>query len=101
MAQKVIYRKLFINKLDRLLSYLEKEWGQQFASRFIDKLEEKIELIKKHPEVGSITVFENMRSILITKQNKVYYRVNQRNIELINMIDTRRNPKKNPFNKSK
>ena len=101
MAQKVIYRKRFINKLDRLLSYLEKEWGPQSASRFIDKLEEKIELIKKQPEVGSITVFENTRSILITKQNKVYYRVNQNNIELVNMIDTRRNPKTNPFNKSK
>ena len=84
-----------------MLLYLEKEWGPKSADAFINKLLEKITLIKKQPEIGSITVYKNIRSILITKQNKVYYRIENDRIEMINMIDTRRNPEKNPFNKNK
>ena len=101
MAQKVIYKKRFINKLEKLLVYLEKEWGQKPASGFIDKLSEKLILIKKQPDAGSLTLYKNIRSLLITKQNKVYYRVKENAIEILNMIDTRRNPRKNPFNKTK
>ena len=95
------YKKRFINKLDKVLLYLEKEWGQKCANVFIDKLLEKITLIKKQPEIGSITVYKNIRSVLITKQNKIYYRIEKDRVEIINMIDTRRNPEKNPFNKNK
>ena len=101
MAQKIIYKKRFINKLDKVLLYLEKEWGQKSANVFIDKLLEKITLIKKQPEIGSITVYKNIRSVLITKQKKIYYRIEKDRVEIINMIDTRRNPEKNPFNKNK
>jgi plasmid stabilization system protein ParE len=101
MAQKVIYKKRFINKLEKLLVYLEKEWGQKSASGFIDKLSEKLKLIKKQPDIGSLTPYKNTRSLLITKQNKVYYRVRQNAIEILSMIDTRRHPGKNPFNKTK
>ena len=101
MAQKIIYKKRFINKLDKVLLYLEKELGPISADAFIGKLLEKITLIKKQPEIGSITVYKNIRSILITKQNKVYYRIENDRLEMINMIDTRRNPTKNPFNQNK
>lgn len=101
MAQKVIYKKRFINKLEKLLLYLEKEWGQKSAAGFIDKLFEKLILIKKQPNAGALTLYKNTRSILITKQNKVYYRVKENAIEILNMMDTRRNPNKNPFNKTK
>jgi plasmid stabilization system protein ParE len=101
MAQKVVYKKRFINKLEKLLVYLEKVWGQKSAADFIDKLSEKLILIKKQPDAGAITLYKNTRLILITRQNKVYYRVKENAIEILNMIDTRRNPKKNPFNKTK
>lgn len=43
---------------------------------------------------------KNIRSILVTKHNKVYYRVEKGNLIIINIIDTRRDPAKNPFNKT-
>ncbi len=97
----VIYKKRFLNKLDKLLLYLEKEWNQKVGLNFIDILQKKIELIKTHPEIGAVTIYKNVRAILISKQNKIYYRVGKNKIEILNMIDTRRNPTKNPFNKAK
>ena len=84
-----------------MLLYLEKEWGQKSAADFIDKLVEKLTLIKKQPEIGSVTFYKNIRSILITRQNKVYYRIEKDRLETVNVIDTRRNTETNPFNKTK
>ena len=101
MAKQVIYKKRFLNKLDKLLIYLEKEWTITIANEFLDKLEDKMRTIKHHPDIGSITTFKNIRSILVTKHNRVYYRIEENKIAVLNMIDTRKNPKKNPFNKLK
>lgn len=99
MAKQIIYKKRFLNKLDKLLIYLEKEWSITIANEFLDKLEEKMHTIKLQPDIGSITLFKKTRSILVTKHNRIYYRIEGNKIAVINMIDTRKNPKKNPFNK--
>jgi plasmid stabilization system protein ParE len=95
----VIYKKRFLNKLDSLLIYLEENWDSRSGLNFIGKLQNKIELIKSQPEIGALTFYKDVRAINITRQNKVYYRILKNKIEIINMIDTRKNPKKNPFNK--
>jgi plasmid stabilization system protein ParE len=100
MAQQIIYKKRFINKLNKLLLYLEREWSAAVANEFLDKLEDHLKKIKFYPTIGNLTSLKNTRSVLITKHNKIYYRVEKNKIVLINMIDTRRNPKKNPFNKN-
>ncbi|MGC4100331.1 type II toxin-antitoxin system RelE/ParE family toxin [Ferruginibacter sp.] len=100
MAEEIIYKKRFLNKLEKLLVYLEKEWNNTVANEYLDKLEEKIGLIKSRPTAGKITAIKNTRSILVSKHNRIYYRLNGNKIAVINMIDTRKNPKKNPFNKN-
>jgi plasmid stabilization system protein ParE len=99
MENQIIYKKRFLNKLDKLLTYLEKEWNITVANEFLDKLEEKIRIIKLHPTIGGTSAITNTRSILITSHNKIYYRIENNKIVVINMIDTRKNPKNNPFNK--
>lgn len=100
MENQIIYKKRFLNKLDKLLAYLEKEWNITVGNEFLDKLEDKIKIIKSHPTIGGITSIKNTRSILITNHNKVYYRIEKNKIVVLNMIDTRKYPKKNPFNKN-
>jgi len=100
MAYKAIYKKRFINKLNKLLDYLHKEWQIEVASDFIEKLKNRIESIKLNPNIGSQSGLKNIRSILITKHNRLYYRIEKDKIVIINLIDTRRNPKNNPFNKN-
>ena len=63
MENQIIYKKRFLNKLDKLLAYLEKEWNITVGNEFLDKLEEKIQIIKSHPTIGGITSIKNTRSI--------------------------------------
>lgn len=101
MANQVIYKKRFVNKLDKLLEYLEKKGPAKTASHFLDNLDNTINAIKINPHIGIKTKLYNTRGILITKHNKLYYRVDKDKIVVLNMIDTRRNPQNNPFTKNK
>ncbi len=98
MAYKVIYKKRFSNKLIKLLEYLEKEWDDRVATNFLSKLEMRIDTLKEQPFVGKASSKKpGIRAILITKHNKLYYKLSNTKIIIINMYDTRRNPKKNPY----
>jgi plasmid stabilization system protein ParE len=98
MANNVIVKKRFTKKITVLLKYLEKEWGRKTAVAFENKLHKRILQLAEQPYIGKPSeVFPQVRSVLVTKHNRMYYRVQGDCIEIINLYDTRRNPKKNPF----
>jgi plasmid stabilization system protein ParE len=98
MAYKVIYKKRFSNKLVKLLQYIEGEWGQKVAKEFLDKLDKRIATLKEQPFIGKPSERKpEVRTILITKHNKLYYKLTNTAIIILNMYDTRSNPKKNPY----
>ena len=89
MAYKIIYNKRFQNKLFKLLDY------------FIISLQKRLHTLSKQPYIGaSSNVINSVRSILITKHNRLFYRIKDDTIEVLNMYDTRSNPKKNPYKKA-
>lgn len=97
MAYKVIYKKRFSNKLVKLLQYLEREWGQNVAVEFLNKMDKRIDTLKGQPSVGKPSAKNpEVRTILITKHNRLYYKFSNSTIVILNMYDTRGNPKKNP-----
>ncbi|MDQ6845656.1 MAG: type II toxin-antitoxin system RelE/ParE family toxin [Bacteroidota bacterium] len=100
MAYKIIVKKRFTSKLIKLLYYLESGWGKTVANRFENKLEKRLDNLSIHPLTGAESeYFKKVRSILITKHNRLYYRIKETTVEVINMYDTRMNPKKNPYKK--
>ncbi len=100
MAYKIIVKKRFTNKVVRLLYYLETEWGKTVADRFANKLEKRLDDLSGQPLVGiESETFKNVRSILITKHNRLYYRIKDTTIEIVNLYDTRMDPKKNIYSK--
>ena len=100
MAYKIIVKKRFTTKLIKLLLYLEAEWGKPVANRFQNKLENRLDNLSAHPFTGAESeYFKNIRSILITKHNRLYYRIKGDTIEVINMYDTRRKTKRDRLRK--
>lgn len=98
MAYKIIYKKRFSNKLIKLLQYLEKEWGQKAAIEFLSKIEKRTDTLKEQPFIGKPSHQKpEIRTILITKYNRIYYKFHNNTVIILNMFDTRRNPKKNPY----
>ncbi len=98
MAYQIIYKKRFYNKLTFLLDYLEKEWSEAVARQFVTKLDKRIATLKEQPYLGSPSqTVKNVRGILVTRHNKLFYKISGTTIIILNMYDTRINPKKNRY----
>jgi len=75
---------------------LENEFGLLVAQRYAKQLAKKFQSLQLQPFVGTPSVnFPNVRSILAGKHNRVYYKIESNKIVIINIYDTRINPKKN------
>jgi|SRR5689334_3728577 len=98
MAHQIIYKKRFSNKLIKLLQYLEVEWGQKTAAEFLNKLDSRIHTLKEQPFIGKPSAKKpQVRTILITKHNRIYYKISNNTIIILNLYDTRKNPQNNPY----
>ena len=82
-----------------LNTYLETQWNLSVAQDFHSIFVQVISTLAEQPGIGSPAhKKKNVRKILITKHNRLYYRVNENNtITLLTLFDTRQNPKKNRY----
>ena len=100
MAYTVITKKRFENSVRKLLEYLILNWQDNVAENFLLALNHAIITTSHNPLIGTeIKGKFNIRTTLVTKHNRIYYRIEKDKIIILNMIDTRRNPKENPFKK--
>ena len=52
------------------------------------------EILSEYPQIGSVEINEKkVRGIIITKHNKLFYRFNENEIIILNIFDTRQDPK--------
>jgi plasmid stabilization system protein ParE len=97
MAEKIRWSRNAINNYNVVVSYLLENWNEEIAGRFIEVVENKVEQISRQPYIGVACSYDTtIRSVLITKHNRLYYRVEKDSIELVNIFDTRMDPVRNP-----
>jgi len=95
MALKISWTKRASKNFDIILEYLEVEWGDQVAGRFIKDVYDFMELLAEFPEVGSIENREkNIRGFTLFKQVNIFYRINNDQIIILGLFDNRQNPTK-------
>jgi|SRR5688572_27465425 len=98
MALPVIWTENAIEDYKLVIDYLLLEWSLPVAEKFVETIEKRIEVLSRFPNIGIASVKDpSVRSIILTKHNKLYYRTNQGKIEILNIFDTRQNPEKNLF----
>lgn len=98
MAYEIVVKKRFTNKVLKVLAYLEKEWSHKVAAAFLLKIDRRIELLIKQPFIGAPSLhLKDIRGVLISRHNRMYYKIKGNKVIILNMYDTRMNPKKNPY----
>ena len=98
MAYQIIVKKRFTNKVKKVLTYLEKEWSHKVAVEFLLKIDRRFELLAQQPYIGApSTKVKDIRGLLITRHNRLYYKINGNKVTILNMYDTRMDPKRNPY----
>ena len=95
---KVVYSKLTKSKLIQISDYLIENWSLQIAQKFQKTFLDKVEFLARNPKIGRLSSrYSYVRSISITKHNRLYYQFNEHTIFLITVFDTRQHPVKNKF----
>ncbi len=98
MEKKVIVTKRFRNNTLNVYQYLLKEFSSKTAYRFLQQIEKRIDFIAENPTVGKLSYKrKNVRSILFTPHNQIFYRYHSNTIEILCLFDMRKNPKKRPY----
>ena len=95
-GKKIVVSKRFRKNTHKVYNYLLREYSSKIAFGFLNKLEQRVELIIQYPEIGKSSQKKvNIRSITLQPHNRVYYRINKNTIELLCLFDMRR--KKLPY----
>ncbi|GLR18256.1 type II toxin-antitoxin system RelE/ParE family toxin [Portibacter lacus] len=98
MALKIIWNKRALNNFNKILDYLEHSFGEQTAKSFVVRSYNIIEQLSENPNLGSLELkAKNIRGILISKHNRLFYRLTEEEIILLNFFDIRQKPKKKKY----
>lgn len=95
MAKTVVLSATAKTKLEALLVYLQREWSEKAKQEFIEKLDIKIKQVSRFPKsCPESATFKNLYKCVVTKQTTFYYRIKQKEIEVITLFDSRQDPQK-------
>ncbi len=76
MAIIITWSKTALQDLQKLMDYLQKNWGDAAAKEFSTTLENKLAILKRMPESGEQVWFrKNVRKCVLTKHNTLYYKL--------------------------
>lgn len=90
MARKVVWAPQAIQDLANVLEYLLDTYAEAVSDNFTYALENQITIISVHPELGlSSRKSPNIRRILITEHNAMFYSLEGDDILIRKIIDTR------------
>jgi len=74
MALEIFWSKRADNKFDKILDYLNSEWGERVASAFVKKVYDFLDVLVEFPEIGTLENTErNIRGFVIVKQITIFY----------------------------
>lgn len=100
MAYKIEWTNDALEDAENIIYYLLQQWSYKIAKEFEEKLLARLETLTGKPHTGIISSANNeIRSIVVTRRNKLYYRIKNQAIVVLNIFDTRQNPTKNKFEK--
>ena len=82
-----------MKRLDEILKYLDANYNSDVPASLLIKVYEILDTLSIFTSIGSMEISsKNIRGIVISKYLKLFYRVEDNTIILLNFFDTRQNP---------
>jgi plasmid stabilization system protein ParE len=98
MAHRLDFTEQFEKSTAKTAKWLKKEWSFKLAQEFRDKLAVAIEKVISNPFIGKRShKFEDVRSILVTPHNRLYYRITDTTITFLEIIELKQSPHRNRY----
>ena len=97
-SYQIIWSSEALENLKNIAAYLSDNWNEKIVNNFFDEVDKKLNVLKSQPFIGQPSVKDiSIRSIILSRHNRIYYSVYENTIELLRILDMRQNPTKNPY----
>jgi plasmid stabilization system protein ParE len=94
---KIFWTVLANRRYQEIESHIQEEFGEAVKLVFRQRVFGFLAILKKYPKIGSLEVpSKGIYGFQISKQTRLFYRINTNHISLLNFFDTRQDPKKRP-----
>lgn len=90
MALPVKFHKTFTKRVSKVYDFLSIEWNPDVAENFLHILRQRVAAIQNNSALGSMTSVKGVRSISITKHNRLFYKTYPDRIAILYLKDTRK-----------
>lgn len=98
MALQIVWTANALEDYRILIDYLIEEWSVDVAIKFDETVQNRLETISHFPYLGIVSTKNSLiRSISLSKHNRLYYRISSNTIEVLDIFDTRQNPERNKY----
>jgi plasmid stabilization system protein ParE len=98
MALQIEWTPQALQDFQEVILYLETNWNTEIADRFIATTDARLSLLAEQPLIGIRSEKQiEIRSILVSNYNRLYYRVEENKIVVLNIFDTRQDPSKDQY----
>lgn len=89
---KIIWSPEAIDDFESIIDYLIKEWSENSAEKFSNSVYDKINLIKKKPEIFESLVYKDVRKAPITKHVSLFYKILNNELVILRLWNNAQNP---------
>lgn len=97
MAYKIVSTLRFDASVQKTSEWLQHVWSLQSVEKFHQRLKLVITQVSNNPKIGRPAAKTNVRSVWVTKHNRMYYRVKDNVITLLLLFETKQHPNKNKY----
>lgn len=89
---RTVWTPLGLKSLDKTTNFIEENWNEDVADNFLERLDERIEQLKKNPRIGPTYERTNFRQLLIHPLVTLYYELKTDYISLTLVWANKQNP---------
>ncbi|GEP52827.1 hypothetical protein FNO01nite_34990 [Flavobacterium noncentrifugens] len=92
---KIFWTDFALRELEKTIEYLEKNWTERELRNLASEIEKTLTLLSHNPNLfQSSDIKKEIRRVVVSKHNTLYYRVKNNTIEIISFFSNRQSPKK-------
>ena len=97
MAYQLIWTSEADNDLYAIIDYLNLNWSDLSAEKFVNRIMKKIERIAEMPYVPRYTSQPNVQMIKLDRKNALFYRIENNQIVLLSIYPYKKDIKKSKY----
>ncbi len=89
---RIVWTPLGLKSLAKTTHFIEEQWNNKVAESFLDRLDERLEQLKRNPQMGSAYKKTEFRQLLIHPHVTLYYKLKTDNINLVLVWANKQDP---------